>query len=324
MVRPGRARGRTRPWPAIAASVVAFTLVAIAGARAVRAQNAEAELLFRDGAQLMDAGEYAKACDAFEASNRIEPRAGTLLRLGHCREQNRQYASAWSAYSDALARVQDPAKRQIAEASVAALADRLSFVTIDVPEERRVAGLVITRGGRVVDAALWNRAAPVDGGDHEIVARAPGHESWTVTITIAAERDQVVVAVPRLRTTAPVGARPLLTKRRTIALGVAGAGAVFLVVGALNGTQVRDLEGQAHDLCGTEDDTCDDFAAANDHLDDARGKARLANISFGLAAVSLAGAAALWLTGGARPSDGIAITPAVAPGVAGAVVRGRF
>src|SRR5450432_2336877 len=89
-----------------------------------RAQSAEAEALFNDGARLMAAGQLAEACEAFEASNRIESRAGTLIRLGECREQNHQLASAWSAYKDALTRVRDPQKRALAESKVAQLEPR--------------------------------------------------------------------------------------------------------------------------------------------------------------------------------------------------------
>src|SRR5689334_4104980 len=57
------------------------------------AQSAEAEKLFNDGNKLMDAGKLAEACAAFEASNRAEPRAGALIRLGECREKTQQLAS---------------------------------------------------------------------------------------------------------------------------------------------------------------------------------------------------------------------------------------
>ena len=69
------------------------------------AQSAEAEAMFNEGDKLMAAGKLAEACSAFEASNNMDPRAGTLIRLGECREQNHQIASAWSAYKDALGRV---------------------------------------------------------------------------------------------------------------------------------------------------------------------------------------------------------------------------
>src|SRR5258705_11524929 len=107
-------------------------------------------------------GKLAQACAAFEASNRVEPRGGTLIRLGECREQNHQLASAWSAYKDALNRVKDPRKRELAAARVAALEPRLSYLTVSVPEDSRVDGLVITRNGGAPDLGLWNRAIPVD------------------------------------------------------------------------------------------------------------------------------------------------------------------
>src|SRR5206468_11468525 len=94
-----RVRARHRV-ASIAATETRFAVVAIAiavllaatGGRA-RAQSAEAEALFSDGDRPMTAGKLAEACDAFEASNRIEARAGTLIRLGECRAKNNQLAS---------------------------------------------------------------------------------------------------------------------------------------------------------------------------------------------------------------------------------------
>ena len=292
----------------------------------------------------MAAGEYGKACDAFEGSNRIEPRAGTLIRLGDCREKNNQLASAWSAYSDALSRVKDPRKREIAQAKVSSLEPRLSFLTINVPDESRVTGLVITRNGKNVDKVLWNRGAPVDGGEYVIAGRAPGHEEWSTKVTVKPEADKVSVEVPRFKELAvltpppagggsdvlgdddgpvgPVDEPSALTGRRKLALGVAAVGVVSLAGAAILGTQAKGLEEEAHDACAMV--VCVDHAEANEALEDARGKARLANLGYGLAVAAGAGAAVLWFTGGPKRHDGLAVAPHVAPGLAGAVVRGRF
>lgn len=291
----------------------------------------------------MASGDYGKACDAFEGSNRIEPRAGTLIRLGDCREKNNQFASAWSAYSDALSRVKDPKKREIAQAKVSALEPRLSFLTISVPDESRVTGLAITRNGKPVDKVLWNRGAPVDGGEYVVAGRAPGHEEWSTKVTVKPEGDKVSVEVPRFKElevltpppggggeliddddgpTGPVDQPSALTTRRKIALGVAGAGVVSLVGAAILGSQAKGLEQEAHDACAMV--TCVDYAEANEALEDARGKARLANVGYGLAVAAGAGAAVLWLTGGPKRADGLAVAPHLAPGLAGAVVSGRF
>src|ERR1044071_8848999 len=135
------------------------------------AQSAEAAALFGEGDSLMKQGKIAEACDAFEASNKVEARAGTLIRLGECREANHQLASAWSAYKDALSRVKDPKKKDIASAKVAELEPRLSYLTITVAPTD---GLAITRNGQPLDPVLWNPARRVNGGDYPIVARAPG------------------------------------------------------------------------------------------------------------------------------------------------------
>src|SRR5258708_24898372 len=132
-------------------SIAAISAFVVAAAGAARAQNVEAETLFADGNKLTKQGKLAEACDAFEASNRIEARAGTLIRLGECREANHQLASAWSAYKDALTRVKDTHKKAIATAKVAELEPKLSYLTISVPDEARVEGLALTRNGQLAD-----------------------------------------------------------------------------------------------------------------------------------------------------------------------------
>lgn len=195
-----RARRPHRPFhrlSSIAATSVA--LVCLAGGRHAHAQSAEAEGLFNDGNKLMDQGKLAAACDAFEASNRVEPRAGTLIRLGDCREQNHQLASAWSAYKDALTRVKDPKKRDYAAAKAAALEPKISHLTVSVPADSRIDGLAVTRDGKRLDPMLWNRALALDGGDYLITARAPGREEWRTTAHVAIEKAQVTIDVPRLK-----------------------------------------------------------------------------------------------------------------------------
>src|SRR5262245_22253875 len=87
---------------------IAIAAIALCAARGqVHAQSGSAEALYAEGHRLLDEGQLAKACDAFEASNRALPGAGTYLALGTCRERNGQIASAWSAYQAALARARD-------------------------------------------------------------------------------------------------------------------------------------------------------------------------------------------------------------------------
>lgn len=321
-------------------SLVCFMAVA-ALAPVARAQDASAELLFQDGDRLMRDGKLDEACASFEASNRIEPRTGTLIRLGDCREKRGQLASAWSAYADASARAKDPAKKQVADAKVAALGPRLSKLTITVAQP--VAELTIRRGDAPVDRALWGRAVPVDGGEWVIAASALGFEPWQTTVTVPPEGGDVKVEVPRLadavatvapknpivdpglttHAEAPSQEPTGLTGRRKLAVGVGAAGVVALGVGVWAGLSARSLEDDAHQRCATV--VCVDAVAANDALARARTRASIANLGYGVGGVAVIAAAVLWFTGGRAGGGGaVAVAPVVAPGLAGARAAVRF
>src|SRR6185436_19511162 len=144
------------------------------------------------------AGKVAEACDAFEASNRIEPSAGTLINVGLCKEKLGKLGSALAAYRAALERVKDPKKKAIATERAAALEPRVSRLRIAVAAEARVEGLAVTRDGERVEADDYDRPVPVDGGSYEIAASAPGYRKWSTTIEVRPEGDKASVEVPKL------------------------------------------------------------------------------------------------------------------------------
>jgi hypothetical protein len=317
----------------------------LAAASLARAQSADAEALFSEGDSLMKQGKLAQACDSFEASNRVEPRAGTLIRLGECREQNQQLASAWSAYKDALARVKDPKKRDIAQAKVKELEPRLSYLTINVSDANKVDGLAITKNGQPVDSVLWNHTLPANGGDYTIIAKAPGKADWNQTVKVPVEKGKIALDVPRLGephkaepvkpvvTTKPEHAdestpeepesppgASTFTARRKLALGVGGVAVAGLAVGVVLGSVAKARESDAFDLCPDATKQCPSFLKANSLMDEARSKALVANVMFGVAGVAAIGAAVLWFTGAPAKTEGVALVPG--PGTLTAV--GRF
>ena len=332
-----------------ASLIAATSLVAlvILGTGTAAAQNAAAEALFTDGERLLKAGQIAQACDAFEASNRLEPRAGTLINLGTCREQNQQLASAWSAFKDALSRVKDPKKKKIAQTKVTDLEPRLSYLTITVPDGSKVAGLTITRDGAPIDPALWNRSVPTDGGTFTIAASAPDHEAWTTTVVVPAEKGQIAVEVPRpaevVKAAAPVPDAPppvptapvvedrpvargggTFTGRRKAAIGVLVLGVGAGAAGVLLGRQASQAEDDAYALCPDPQAACPDAVEANALIDKGRSRALLANISYGVAGAAAITAVVLWITGApASPEARVAVTPRLGD-VAGLDLAVRF
>jgi serine/threonine-protein kinase len=336
-------------------ATISVVLGVLAAPRA-QAQTADADALFARGKQLMEQDKLADACEAFEASNRIDPRAGTLIWIGECRARNHQLASAWAAYKDALARVKDPRKKAIATSQLAAVEDKLSYLLVVVSEDRRLAGLTITRDGQPLDVDVWNRGVPLDGGEYAITASAPGHATWTTTVTVPPELGRVRVDVPRLDDLAPPalpaapsqppapgpgGANgapmPVLpatepsdsgppsrwTPRRKLALGLAAVTAAAGATGVVLGIQARHRESDALALCPSAQASCTNARRANQLLDEGSHRALGANLAFGVAAAAAIGAGVLWFTG-APEAGRVAIVPSVAPGVAGVALSGRL
>jgi hypothetical protein len=313
--------------------LAAIALVAGAFETPSLAQNAAAEALFSDGERLLKEGKVAEACDAFEGSNRIAARAGTLINLGLCREQNGQLASAWSAFKDALTRVKDPKKQKIASDHVAAIEPKLSYLTISVPDESRIDGLVVSRNTVPVDAALWNRAIPLDGGTYVIAGRAPGHEEWSTTVVVQKESAKVTVDVPKFKElgklvptpeqvaqqpkpeedvveTRPESAPSMFTSKRKVAVGIGAVGVLAVGGGVLLGLQAKGYEDDAFALCPNPANACPDSDRANALIDKADSRAMLANVSFGVGAAALIGAGVLWFLGvPATPEAGVAVIP---------------
>ena len=329
-------------------AAISTVLAMLALSRPSHAQSAEAEALFNEGNQLMTEHKLAQACEAFEASNRAEPRAGTLIRLGECREQNQQLASAWSAYRDALNRVKDPRKREYATSRAGGVEQRLSYLKVSVAADGKLDGLVITRNGKPLDPTLWDRSLPVDGGEYVIVARAPDHDEWQATASVAIEHGNITLEVPRLKerstptpptsgttpptvTIEPPPADPLpahswFTVRRKIALGVAGASAVAVVTGVVLGLSARSKQDDAFRLCPAPATPCDAADQSNALIQTSHRRALEANIAFGVAGAAAITTGVLWLTGAptAEAPARISIVPSVSSGHASVVLVGRF
>jgi hypothetical protein len=301
--------------------------MAIAAGRA-HGQAADAEVLFDLGDKLMAEGKLGDACDAFEASNRMDPRAGTLIRLGDCREANHQLASAWTAYKDALARVKDPRKREIAAQHVADLEPQLSQITLLVPDASRVDNLAITRNGVTIDPMLWNRTIPIDGGTFTFAARAPEYDTWVEEVVVPETGGKIEVHVPGLVKT--VRAAPPLPAPRTrhvarspllrnVAFGVAGAGAAgSIVAGVLARTKLT----AALAIC--PDRRCPDPAStarADTLLRQSRLRGNIATASGALGGVALVAAAILWWRG---RRDTISIAPVVGATQVGVAIGGAL
>jgi hypothetical protein len=159
------------------------------------------------------------------------------------------------------------------------------------------------------------------------VLQAPGVVTEQPPAQITASATQPGPASP---TTQPPVARdeditPILSVRRGIALGVAGASVAALAAALVLGSQADDRNDQAHTLCPSAQTFCMEAARANQLIDERSTRARNANIAFGISAGIAIGAGYLWITGAPETQvRHFAVAPTLAPGQAGVAAAGTF
>ena len=332
------------------AALGALTLLIISGSAS--AQNVEAEALFREGKQLIKDGKLAEACAKFDASDRLDPSAGTELNAADCHQRTNKLATAWATFLKAASNAARANEKQLeaeARRRAAVLAPKLSYLTISVPEGNRVDGLIIKRSGVVVDPAVWNTGVPVDGGEYEISGQAPGHEQWSTKVTLQPEGDKKSVEVPRFKQIEELAKKdPVLsgtetkpteepepidtpppstfTPMRKAAIGVAAVGVVALGGTIFFGLRANDLQSQAEDRCPMP--ACSDAMGVQLNKD-ANSAALFSNISLGVGVAAIGGAVALWFIGAPHETapaanEEVSIVPVVGGSQAGFSLSGRF
>ncbi len=104
---------------------------------------------------------------------------GTRLNLALCREKQGRTATAWSLFTEleaVLVRAGDTVRATIAHQHGAALASQLKKIVIEVPTPP--AGLVLKLDGVPLPTGALGTEIPLDPGNHNLVASAPGKKNW--------------------------------------------------------------------------------------------------------------------------------------------------
>jgi hypothetical protein len=309
--------------------------------------GAQAETLFRQGKELMAKGKIADACDAFDASQKLDPTIATLLNLASCREKNDQLATAWGLFLEAERRTRSPKDEatkqlhQVAVSHAGKLEPRLSTLAINVPVENRIGGLQVLRNTEPVEPGAWNQVLPVDGGTYKITARAPGNAEWTSTITVGNEHDVKALLIPKLTAAsleprpAPGQLAPSNTEEAPDTRAPSGRGGSKLVPLAV-GVGALVLAGVA---VGIELSAASTYSQAKAEPDDARQESlwnsanskRRIGVAVGAGSIACAGVAVwLYLRSGSdeAPASGrvarVQVAPVIGGDSAGFVVMGRY
>jgi serine/threonine-protein kinase len=266
---------------------------------------ATATSLFEAGQRLVAEGRAAEACPKFEESYRLVEANGTLINLADCYERIGKTASAWLTFREVAQQSRrdgQDARADVAEDRAGQLAGRLTKLRIGLGPNEGLTDVVVERDGIVLGPAALGVPVPVDPGEHEIRARAPGKQTWRQTVTAEGQGAIVEVTLPPLETatesTEATGddaagpPRPWQLPMGITLLSIGGAGVITGI--ALGGAAKAKADGadcDADDRCST-----DGLATRDDAV-------TLGNIGTG---IGIAGAVigglglTLWLT---APSD---------------------
>jgi hypothetical protein len=308
------------------------------------ADKSAAVLLFDEAERLMTAQRMSEACPKFGESYRLDPQIGVLLHLADCQERIGKLASAWASFREAgdlAEKLGDPRAAE-ARGYAAALEPRLPRLTVTVSEAARVPGLEVRREGQPIGEPLWGSGVPVDPGEHQVEASAPGKKPWSGRVTVESEGQQVALEVPPLEAapvpedeaapmmdpgtpvTADVGVPTAGAPLRTIGLVVGGVGVVGLGVGGYFVLRSKGLDDESKEdgHCNAQNE-CDRVGGAK--RDDAFSAARIATVAFIAGGVLTATGVTLFLVGGPKKhTASVEAAPVAGQGVAGLTVRGAF
>jgi hypothetical protein len=286
--------------------------------------DAIALALFADGRELAARGEYARACEKFEAANQLTHWLGVELNLADCYEHVGRTASAWSLFqkaADHAARDHD-SRSDYAHARAAALATELSHVVLRPSEN--LPRMVVRIDHVELPGEGLGVALPIDPGVHVLEIAAPGYVTRTSRFTVARHAD-VEVAVPALEpvvhaTATPLAARPIVRSRRKVALWIGGAGVALAGTSLALGLDAKlTYDAAVRDHCDAQL-RCDDRG-----MSAIRGARLRGDVATVAGAVGLATIAAGIIVYVSSPYEHtLAVVPITSPTTVGLAVGGRL
>jgi hypothetical protein len=153
-----------------------------------------AEALFRQGLAALKANDWQTGCEKFRKSMVLDGSVSTQFKLAKCSEHDGKLATAWYEYETALklnrdAQTSDRRKMELEaaiRAAIATLKPRVPMLSVKVAP--RPDGLEVSRDGIPIDNSVLGESLPVDPGDHELLARAPGFHEVRQRVTVAEGR----------------------------------------------------------------------------------------------------------------------------------------
>lgn len=305
--------------------------------------------MFDEGMALYSQGKFAEACPKFEASLKAYPGLGTRGKLAECYEKLGRYASAWTTYrkvADLAAHNGELAREKVARDRAKALEPKLSHLTVVLPPENDLHGLVVKENGNVLERATLGHDQPKDPGIYALEVVAPDHKLYTTHIVLG-EGQSARFQVPPLEATRiaeapppslPTPAAPPTSSppwsgptessqhawQRPAGFTTVGVGAVAIVVGAALGLSAKSKYNNAFNGgdCSHDTNLCN--ADGQSAVTSARHTATASTIFVAAGGVLAATGLVLVLTAPSAQSTGMQVVPNAYAGGGGLTLAGSL
>jgi hypothetical protein len=304
-------------------AILLTSVVLFVTTRAVAADDADkarATGLFAEAQALAEAGLHEQACAKYEESVDLHAGVGNQYHLADCWEKVGRTASAYAMFLKVVEKTKEleqPDREKAALERADALSTKLTRLRIEVKAPTK--DLELTKNGKPIAKEDWGKPVPVDPGDLELRASAPGKAPWLEKLNLPAEPGTVLVTVPPLedekkqvaaappppaekkspeKKTAPVEDDSGRGFRSFATVGLLGVGAAGVIVASIMGAQYARTNSDAKEVCPSSFGCTEQEIALHERLvEDARTARTWTYVGIGAAAVGLGGAAVLHITG---------------------------
>jgi hypothetical protein len=232
-----------------------------------QATGSTAEELFRQGRAAAEAGDFARACDRFAASEKLEPAPGTLLNIADCEQHLGKLVLAEEHFELAASGFSrtDP-RRAFVVRRVAEIEQRLAHVTVHasiLPE-----GAQVTRDGAPFDLRTLDQPLKADPRTTTFVVSAPGLVDRAFVVALRDGQSAEVTlgpgeSAPAAASLAPIAPAESPSPRaaratwRTLGYVAGVTGVASIAVGAVTGALALHEASVVKGHCQIPAYTCD-------------------------------------------------------------------
>lgn len=330
-----------------AAALVGFGIL-VGGLTPAGAQSASeiaaAKQWFTEGLALEEKSQFAEALERFRRAAAVKKTPQILFHVGLCEAKTGALVEAIVSFERAAESAKAEGNAQVesaAESELRALRPRVPMLEISVKGTTKPSGM--TLDGNALSSAALEAPIPVNPGQHELVLdfagtkvrqgfkASEGAKSRVELEAPSAEAPPATPAPPPSTPAPPAGEdRPPPAETRsgsTVVPWLVIGGGVLVTAGGFYMWKLRGDQIDSLDAICPEQDACPAERASD--VDDLESKGKtyttLGIAFWGVGAAAIATGGYLLLSGsGHEKSAATRVAPALGPGVAGAVLSGRF